>query len=42
MTDENHTDLLAKIIRANLDGVKAAKIVRNLYGYGGQVISEDS
>ncbi|KAM3965818.1 arylphorin subunit alpha [Aphomia sociella] len=35
MTEDNYISLLAKLIRANLDGIKAAKMIRNLYGYGG-------
>ncbi|XP_059052759.1 arylphorin subunit alpha-like [Achroia grisella] len=33
MTEENYISLLSKLIRANLDGLKAAKMIRNIYGY---------
>ncbi|CAH2984060.1 unnamed protein product [Chilo suppressalis] len=32
--DDNYIDLLAKLIRANFDGIKAAKVIRSLFGYG--------
>lgn len=34
MTDDSHINLLAKLIRANLDGIKFAKIVRSVVGSG--------
>lgn len=34
MTSDNHINLLAKLIRANLDGVKIAKAIRSLFGNG--------
>ncbi|XP_075980273.1 hexamerin 70b-like [Anticarsia gemmatalis] len=35
MTEDNYVDLLAKLIRANYDGVRTSKIIRSLFGYGG-------
>ncbi|CAH2043548.1 unnamed protein product, partial [Iphiclides podalirius] len=35
MTEDNYIDLLAKILRANLDGIKSAKFIRSFFGYGG-------
>ncbi|CAG4955891.1 unnamed protein product [Parnassius apollo] len=35
LTEDNYVDLLAKILRANLDGIKSAKFVRSFFGYGG-------
>ncbi|XP_031764623.2 basic juvenile hormone-suppressible protein 2-like isoform X2 [Galleria mellonella] len=34
ITDDNYISLLSKLIRANLDGIKTAKMIRNVYGYG--------
>lgn len=34
MTDDSHVEELARLIRANLDGVKTAKVVRSVFGYG--------
>ncbi|XP_068617958.1 arylphorin subunit alpha-like [Battus philenor] len=35
MTEDNYIELLAKILRANLDGIKSAKFIRSFFGYGG-------
>ncbi|KPI97035.1 Basic juvenile hormone-suppressible protein 2 [Papilio xuthus] len=42
MTEDNYIDLLAKILRANLDGVKSAKFIRSFFGYGGNTYPLDS
>lgn len=34
LTEDNYIDLLAKLIRANFDGVQTAKLVKSLFGYG--------
>ncbi|KOB76639.1 Hexamerin 4 [Operophtera brumata] len=34
LTDDSHIEELSKLIRANLDGVKTAKVVRSVFGYG--------
>ncbi|XP_063829461.1 basic juvenile hormone-suppressible protein 2-like [Ostrinia nubilalis] len=34
MSSDNYIGLMTKLIRANLDGVKSAKIVRSIFGYG--------
>ncbi|KAI8439355.1 hypothetical protein MSG28_013176, partial [Choristoneura fumiferana] len=41
MTGEYNIDLVSKLIRANLDSPKIAKIVRSLYGYGGNGFPTD-
>ncbi|XP_038222259.1 arylphorin subunit alpha-like [Zerene cesonia] len=41
LTEDNYIDLLAKLIRANFDGVETAKIVKSLFGYGGSGYPKD-
>ncbi|XP_072944979.1 arylphorin subunit alpha-like isoform X2 [Epargyreus clarus] len=35
MTEDNYVDLLTKLIRANFDGVRNAKMIKSVFGYGG-------
>ncbi|XP_047992740.1 uncharacterized protein LOC125231338 [Leguminivora glycinivorella] len=35
MAGEYNIDLLSKLVRANLDSLKSVKIIRSIYGYGG-------
>ncbi|CAH2092842.1 unnamed protein product [Euphydryas editha] len=41
LTEDNFVDLLAKLIRANFEGIQTAKILRSLFGYGGDGYPSD-
>lgn len=41
MTDDSHIEELSRLIRANLDGVKTAKIIRSVFGYGSNRLPVD-
>lgn len=41
MNEDNYVDLLSKLIRANYDGLRTSKIIRSLFGYGGNGFPHD-
>ncbi|CAK1555808.1 unnamed protein product [Leptosia nina] len=41
LTEDNYVDLLAKLIRANFDGIQTAKVVKSLFGYGSNSYPSD-
>lgn len=41
MTEDNYVELLVKLIRANYDSTRTSKMVRSVFGYGGNGNSYD-
>ncbi|XP_045522773.1 basic juvenile hormone-suppressible protein 2-like [Pieris brassicae] len=41
LTEDNYIDLLAKLVRANFDGIQTAKVVKSLFGYGSNSYPSD-